>query len=87
MNRLNNSVIIICLVLITLLILFNLIEQNKEKISMDAQFTIYTNKIMIIIFARPWDIGISIVNNNGGYSAFSLANGFFSRKELIGKIN
>jgi len=83
-NKLNKTVIIIYLILLVLLSLFNIIDQNK--ISMDAQFTIYTEKTMIIMFARPWDVGISIVNNTGGYRAFSLANGFSSRDKLIGTI-
>ena len=83
-NKLNKTVIITCLVLLVLLSLFNIIDQNKNKISMDAQFTIYTENTMIIVFARPWDVGISIVDNFGGYKAFSLANGFFSRPYLIG---
>lgn len=56
MNKINKTVVIICLVLIVLLSLFNIVDQNKEKINIDAQFTIYTENTMIIVFARPWDI-------------------------------
>lgn len=83
-NKLNKTVIITCLVLLVLLSLFNIIDQNKNKISMDLQFTIYTENTMIIVFARPWDFGISICDNFGGYKALSLSNGFFSRPYLIG---
>jgi len=84
MNKFNKTVIIVSITLLILLILFNLINQNK--ISIDNQTTIYTEKTMVIIFIRTWDIGISICDNFGGYKAFSLANGFFARKNLIGTI-
>jgi hypothetical protein len=72
----------ICLIILLILISVEIIERNN--MSIDNQTTICEKSITIIFFVRTWDIGFSIVDNSGGYNAFSLAHGFFSRSILVG---